>query len=252
MPSLVCLGSSAALPDAAHANTQLLLVGQERTTLVDCGSNPYLSLQKLDLDVDRVTDLIITHFHPDHAAGIPNYLLSTWLAGRHTELLIHGLLHTIDRVKSNLDLYDMSKWPGFFDLQFQTLEESPLTLVIDSDEYRVYSSPVEHEIPAIGLRFEFKDSGMVLAYSGDTHPCSAVLDLAQDADILIHEATGAHQWHTSAAQAGEIAEQVGARELILIHYPVARGNFESLPDEARKHFSGEVFLAQDFMVLDHL
>lgn len=252
MPSLVFLGSSAAAPDADHANAQLLLIGQERTTLVDCGSSPYLRMQELGLDIDRVTDLIITHFHPDHAAGIPNYLLSAWLAGRQLGLLIHGLPHTIDRVKTNLDLYNMSEWLGFFDLQFQQIKETPLLLVIDCNQYRVYSSPVEHEIPAIGLRFEFKESGLILAYSGDTQPCKNVLDLGEDADILIHEATGAYQWHTSAAQAGEIAERLGVRELFLIHYPVMWGNYDNLRDEARKYFSGEVYLAQDFLVLDHL
>jgi len=252
MPSLVFLGSSAALPDADHANAQLLLIGRERTTLVDCGLSPYLHLLKLGLDVERVTDLVITHFHPDHAAGIPNFLLSLWLAGRQSELRIHGIPHTIDRIKINLDLYNFSDWPGFFNLHFHQILENPLMLVIDCDEYRLFSSPVMHEVPALGLRFEFKESGVVLAYSGDTHPCGAVLDLAANADILVHEATGAHQWHTSAAQAGEIADQVGVGELFLIHYPVAKGDYQSLADEARKYFSGEVYLAQDFMVLDHL
>ena len=52
-----------------------------------------------------------------------------------------------------------------------------------------------------------KKTGTSLAYSCDTEPCTAVVDIARDVDILLHEATGAVTGHSSAAQAGEAARQ---------------------------------------------
>ncbi len=48
-------------------------------------------------------------------------------------------------------------------------------------------------------------SAAAVAYSSDTSPCDAVVALARDADVLIHEAAKDTLGHSSAAQAGEVA-----------------------------------------------
>ncbi|MGZ8710174.1 MAG: MBL fold metallo-hydrolase, partial [Thermoanaerobaculia bacterium] len=34
--------------------------------LVDCASNPVLQLKRAGVELEQITDLILTHFHPDH------------------------------------------------------------------------------------------------------------------------------------------------------------------------------------------
>ena len=109
---------------------------------------------------------------------------------------------------------------------------------------------MRHLIPTIGLRFEFKASQKVLAYSCDTEPCTEVVHLAEGADVLIHEASGASLGHSSAAQAGQIAAQAEAYKLYLIHYPTGEYTNGNLIAEARQHYQGEIGLAKDFMTLD--
>jgi ribonuclease Z len=70
--------------------------------------------------------------------------------------------------------------------------------------------------------------------------------LAQDADILVHEAAKNTLGHSSAAQAGEIARRAGVGRLVLIHYRPTPKQYDRWLAEAAAAFGGPVELAQDF------
>jgi ribonuclease Z len=250
MPKLIILGSANAIPDERHENVHLAIQGSSCLVLVDCVGAPTVRLKQAGLDIDKLTDLILTHFHPDHVSGVPSLLMSMWLLGRQKLLNVYGLHHTIDRIETVMNLYEWEKWPDFFPVAFHRLPSEKMTQVLENDELRIHSSPVQHLIPTIGLRIEARQTGQVLAYSCDTEPCRSVIDLAEGAHTLIHEATGEMVGHSSASQAGEIAKMAGAESLYLIHYPT--GDFDPRPlvDEAKKKFPGPVALAEDFMMID--
>jgi len=246
MPKLIVLGSSAAVPDEEHENTHLALKGEAQTILIDCTGTPIVRLRQAGLETSSLTDLILTHFHPDHVSGTPQLLMDMWLMGRTQPLTIHGLHHTLERVQALLDLYDWKQWPGMYPVSFHPLPESEMAPVLESAEFRIFSSPVRHLLPTIGLRVEFPQSGKALAYSCDTEPCPQVAALAQGVDLLIHEATGAYTGHSTAAQAAGIALQAQARALCLIHYPALLINPQALIAEVSQVFTGSVTLAEDF------
>jgi ribonuclease Z len=134
-------------------------------------------------------------------------------------------------------------------VSYRRLPEKEFTLVLESDEFRIFASPVRHLIPTIGLRMESMTTGKSIAYSCDTSPCEEVERLASGADVLIHEATGAGSGHTSAAQAGEVARRSGAKSLYLIHYPTRGVAEDDLVRSARETYPGPVDLARDFLEL---
>lgn len=248
MPKLVILGSSYSIPDENHENTHMAVVGRDRTILIDCVSNPIVRLHQAGLNHENISDLIITHFHPDHVSGIPLLLMDMWLLGRRTSFNLYGLEFTLERIRKLMELYDWGNWPNFFPVSFNPLPEEEMTPVLESDEWRIFSSPVSHLIPTIGLRIEFQQTKKVLAYSCDTDPCPQVVRLAKEADVLIHETSGNSPGHSSASQAGDIAQQAGVKSLYLIHYPPKMA--DSLFPLASKNFGGPVALAKDFMELD--
>ncbi|HIK07524.1 MAG TPA: ribonuclease Z [Trichormus sp. M33_DOE_039] len=104
--------------------------------------------------------------------------------------------------------------------------------------------------------------GRKIAYCTDTVYCDGAVDLAQDADVLIHEATFAHQdadmafqrLHSTTTMAAQTALAAGARKLIMTHFSprYAPGNVVDLKDllkEARAIFP-RTDMAYDFMTYD--
>lgn len=245
MTRLIFLGTSNAVASETNENTHLAIVGRERFVLVDCVSSPLIRLKQAGLDFEDLTDLILTHFHPDHISGVPLLLQNMWQLKRSSPLNIYGLHHTLDRVRELMGFFDWAEWPNFFPVSFHQLPDRQRVHVLTNDEFRILASPVRHFVPTMGLRIESLVNDKVVAYSCDTEPSPAVIDLARDADILIHDAHGATVGHSSAAQAGGIARQAGAKELYLIHYSTWDTDPEPLVGEAKESFAGPVKLAKD-------
>jgi ribonuclease Z len=145
-----------------------------------------------------------------------------------------------------MEIFNWQDWVGFYPVDFFRLSAGESMPVIDTDATKVWASNGCHMVPSIGLRMQFTSGS--LCYSSDTEPCDAIEHLAKGVDILIHEATGEGQGHSSPKQAGEIAQRAGVKKLVLIHYPTDVDAAEWV-DQARIAFSGEVVLAYDFMKL---
>lgn len=98
--------------------------------------------------------------------------------------------------------------------------------------------------------------GRVVVILGDTRPTPGALPLSQDADLIIHEATFAHDLadmayqyhHSTARQAAELARDAGARELLLTHFSSRYTSMEELApllQEAKAIFP-DTLLAEEF------
>ncbi len=250
MTHLIILGSSNAIPSQGYENTHLAIITPDRQILIDCASNPIVRLEQAGVAVELVTDIILTHFHPDHVAGLPLLLMDMWLMGRRNPLNIYGLHYTLDRAETMMGLYNWADWPNFFTVNFCRIPADEMAIVINDEHIRIYSAPVKHFLPNIGLRIELKNEKKNLAYSCDTEPCQAIQSLSQGVDILLHEATGDVPGHSSAAQAGAAAQAAGVGALYLIHYPTGRFASGDLVAEARTVFQGKIVKAVDFMKID--
>ncbi|RPJ38912.1 MAG: MBL fold metallo-hydrolase [Chloroflexi bacterium] len=247
MGRVIILGSASAVPDAGHENTHILVESGSRIVLVDCPGSPTVRIEQAGVDPKLLTDIILTHFHPDHVSGFGPLMMGLWLTGRKEPLTVYGLQPTIDRAQKMMDLYDWKQWPNFYPVEFVCIAAEENSPVIDGPDLRVVASPVSHLIPTIGLRFEFGQSKHALTYSCDTEPSQAVRRLAEGADVLIHEATGSSVGHTSPEKAGEIATQAGVGALYLIHYPPQLVNPEDLLVQARKTYQGPIHVAHDLL-----
>jgi ribonuclease Z len=248
MAKVTILGSGYAVPDENHENTHMVLHGENCAILIDCAGSPISRLRKVGVHFEKLTDVILTHFHPDHTYGFPILLMGMWLLGRTTPLRVHGLHHCMERAEDQMGFYHWDEWPNFFPVAFHRLPEREEVLVLDDEEFRITASPGKHFIPTIGVRIEVKANDFVMAYSSDTEPCRAIANLAHNADLLIHESTGGRFGHTSAIQAGTVASEAGAKRLGLIHYRLV--DADDMIEDAETTFGGPIFLAEDFMEIE--
>jgi ribonuclease Z len=97
--------------------------------------------------------------------------------------------------------------------------------------------------------------GRKVVYTGDCVPCEQTVELAQGADVLVHEATYANDFpdankhgHSTSAQAAFIAKAARVRTLYLTHISPRYTNAKPLVDEARKIFP-ETHEAKDLLAV---
>lgn len=98
--------------------------------------------------------------------------------------------------------------------------------------------------------------GKVIAIAGDTRKCDAAVELAKDADVLVHEATFGSEnekmayeyFHSTSLQAAEVAAAAGVEVLWLTHISAryADGREMDLLKQARKIMPNS-FIAYDLL-----
>ncbi len=125
--------------------------------------------------------------------------------------------------------------------------------------------------------YRFETPDRVIAFTGDTGFSAAVTALARDADILVTETSSCDErknrmiddgtWqamsaaeqegimrqatmgHMALDNIGMLATEAGVRKVVLSHLTRRLGtaDYEPWAEEVRKHYSGEVVVAEDLM-----
>ena len=143
-------------------------------------------------------------------------------------------------------------------------------VVFQDERVKVTAALVHHPpvVPAFGYRFDARDRSIVI--SGDTAPSDNLIKLAQGADVLVHDALYAPgidrlvagvpnatslkqsimSHHTTAEDAGRVAQAAGVKTLVLSHLVPAEDpavTDQMWIDAARAHFRGSVIVAKDLL-----
>jgi len=99
--------------------------------------------------------------------------------------------------------------------------------------------------------------GRKIVYTGDTGPSEALVKLAENADLLIHEATFEDELkeramadgHSTPSMAAETAKEACVKRLILTHISARYKDTNLLLQQAKKIFI-DTDLAEDFLNLE--
>ena len=224
--------------------------GRTWRVVLDLGSGALGPLQR-HTRLDAVDAVVISHLHPDHFSDICGLYVARRYAPAAAatvpseRLPVYGPTGTADRIRQAYG-GDAAGLDDTFDVRpldpARPVELGPFTLT----PYRV-----EHPVEAYGVRVEAHAGPRteVLAYTGDTDSCDALLPLAKGADLLLAEASYQEGWdtargvHLTGLRAGQAAADAGCRRLLLTHVPVWTDPQVVLA-EARSAFPGVVELAR--------
>uniref|UniRef100_A0A7N8X1D9 Zinc phosphodiesterase ELAC protein 2 n=1 Tax=Mastacembelus armatus TaxID=205130 RepID=A0A7N8X1D9_9TELE len=239
-PEVVFLGTGSALPmKIRNVSGTLVNISPSQSLLLDCGEGTFGQLCRhygdgVDDALSKISTVFISHLHADHhTVSIshktffvykcqndypfsPIYLIApvqimSWLNQyheyceeilSHIKFLCYGAEVPKQRTKSFIQAL----------LEKNDLEE-------------FLTCTVRHCKNAFGCSFTHR-SGWKLAFSGDTMPCDALVDIGKNATLLIHEATledlleeeAVEKRHSTTSQAISVGMRMNADFIMLNHF----------------------------------
>lgn len=240
-----CSGSFAG--PTSPASCYLLRAEHEGRTwniALDLGSGALGTLQQ-HLDPRELDAVFLSHLHPDHCIDLCGlYVLYRYHPdGAVAPLTVFGPSGTRRRLSEAYGLSD----GGGMDREFEFREHAD-GRAVRVGPFTVTPYAVNHPVEAYGLRVEAE--GRVVAYTGDTDECEALLILMADADLVLADSAfvaGRDPLpgiHMNGAQAAELATKAGGvKRLMLTHIPVWNDP-ELCRAQAQPNWDGEVELAE--------
>jgi len=218
----------------------------EDLVLFDLGSGNVRQLARAGLRAEDVTDVFLTHRHPDHCGDLPALLFALHAAPhpkpRRGRLRVWGPAGTRELVGGLCRL-----WRPWLDPRGYVLEVRELA---DGGEVQgvgwiVEAKSVPHTTAALAYRLSRGSASLV--YSGDMEYDPSFARFAAACDLLLVECTAdaddAVPGHLSARQALELSRAARAGKTLLTHLSDASAA------EARRLVEGDpcVSLARDLM-----
>ena len=244
---LVTVGTGTVAPSAERTAACHRVSRGAVRVLLDCGAGSLPRLAQFGLPWRDVTHVILSHFHPDHYGELPMlvYALRHTATPPRTEpLVILGPPGVVRLVKALAEGF--GPWlldPGFpiGILDLRDAEPFPLDGDVSLETF-----PVPHTTESVALSLTSPEGRLV--YTGDTGPSPELARWAAGCDVLLAECSlpeaMALDTHLTPKRAGELAQQAGAKRLVLTHfYPPVEAS-----DPARgagAAFDGPVSAARD-------
>ncbi|MEM1521637.1 MAG: ribonuclease Z [Thermofilaceae archaeon] len=293
------LGTGASSPTKNRWLPGILVRIRNEFLLLDCGEGVQYRILTAGLRVNKLSAILITHLHGDHVYGLPGLLesLNNW--GRIKPLTVVGpqdLLAFLEslrlRGKLNYEIVFVSARDKLaFRGEGYTVKAVAVMHGLEAYGYVIVEDPLPGEFnaaraEALGIppgpeRTRLVQGypvtlpngrvvhpsevvspsrrGLKIVYSGDTTPCTTLVEAARDADLLIHEATfssghvneAENSFHSTSVDAAQTAQKASVKFLFLTHFSnrYSEGDLSQLLSEARSIFK-ETFLARDLLQLE--
>ncbi|MGX1347969.1 ribonuclease BN (tRNA processing enzyme) [Bradyrhizobium elkanii] len=182
------VGCGDAFGSGGRFNTCFHVSGARSNFLIDCGASSLPAMKRLEIDRDAIDLILITHFHGDHFAGLPFFLLDAQFSRRTRPLVIAGPQGIETKLPAVMEVMfeHSSKTKQRFDLSVVTLAPRETR---SFGEVTVTPYPVVHgESGGPFLAYRVGAEGRIISYSADTEWTDALIPAAQDADLFIAEA----------------------------------------------------------------
>ncbi len=204
--SLTVLGCDGGYPGPGGAGSGYLVQAGGRSLLLDLGPGCLARLQQ-EVALDDLDGVVISHEHPDHRQDLEGLAVALHFAERPRRIPVLA-------PRGIRDLMYFREW-----------EELQWVDVADRDQLEVAGmrlgfSRTDHGPETLAVLVEA--AGVRLGYSADTGPGWSIGELGEGLDLAVCEATwtssqeGRAQ-HLSGRQAGAMAQEAGARALLITH-----------------------------------
>jgi len=222
---LTILGMNGPFPAPGGATSGYLVTCGDAAVAIDLGSGCLAQLTARTAP-EKLAALVLTHWHYDHCADV---LPLIYRLEACAEQPLHlyapvdesALVRKAVQQCAKIILHDITPNSEFR---------------IPNSEFQLSAFPARHPVPA--LMYRITCGARTLCYTGDTNTVDGLADFAKGADLLLADGLfPAAAWaegkpHLSAAHCAQLAQDAGAKKLVITHLnPVI--DPETLLKEAR-------------------
>ena len=290
------LGTSSMVPTKERNQIAVFLSYGSEGILFDCGEGTQRQFKIAGISLTKVTKVLVSHWHGDHVLGLPGLIQTLSSMDYSNKLEIYGPVGTKKRMEKMFEAFVFDKRINLivkeiksgiffenndFQLEAYSLEHGIETLgyrLVEKDKRKIdmkkvkklyipigpflgklqQNKPIEHNGKKIMPDdATYIENGKKIAYITDTVLCDNCYKIADNADLLVCEATYSSKLvdkseeygHMTAKQAAQVANKSNANQLVLIHFSARYKNTQELEEDARDIFNN-VICAKDFMKIE--
>jgi ribonuclease BN (tRNA processing enzyme) len=267
---VVVLGSGGPRPFGRAGSSFIILLDGTPRILVDAGPGAFLRIGELDLDLDKVDTVLLTHLHIDHSGDLAAFFNARALSadgpvvyhifGPDGAGLFPKTSRFVDLLVGKGGAFEYQKTFGA-DESFKVRDlaitlDSPRTKIVEENGLVVEEIATHHgDCPSVAYRISYK--GAVLVFSGDMDASALpnLVQLAKNADLLIFNCavldppnapSQLYDLHTPPKKIGEAAHESGVKSLLLSHLaPDVESQEDAVRKSIRASYAGPVAFASD-------
>lgn len=270
--TIIGTGSGIGLYDDSHhdqAGPSVLVDVDGDSLLFDAGRSALQNVFKSKHNPAEIAHLFLTHLHSDHTVGLPDLIISPWVAYKRHKWKVYGPEGTRRMLEAFFgsggvfddDIVARCRDLGLERPSFDVTEILKPGVICRGGSWEVLASfSPKHVQPLLtSLAFRVNSPGGSVVYTGDTGPHSDVVEFARGCSVLIHdcairERTGVYAdrlVHTDPESLGWVAERVGAETVVAFHFKDRTPEeIELMREKVEERFSGRFIVAEDLLKLD--
>jgi ribonuclease BN (tRNA processing enzyme) len=267
---VVVLGSGGPRAFGRGGSSFIVLVGGTPRILVDAGPGAFLRIGELELDMEKVDTVLLTHLHIDHSGDLAAFFneraltsdgpITYRIFGPDGAGLFPKTSRFVDSLVGKNGAFAYQKTFGA-DETFTVRDlaislDSPRTKIVDEDGLVVEEIATHHgDCPSVAYRISYE--GVVVVFSGDMDASALpnLVQLAKNADLLIFNCavldppdspSQLYDLHTPPRKIGAAARDSGVKSLLLSHLaPDVEGAEAAVQKSIRASYTGPVAFASD-------
>lgn len=243
------VGSGTVVPEGDRGGSCHFFEGGGVRALLDCGPGTVQGVARHGVPWERLTHLVLTHFHGDHVGGLPGFFFALKhgiFPPREEELTVLGPPGTRELFRKLAEaLGDYLLEPGF-PLRVEEVGPGASRSLSDRVELATRGTPHTDESQALRLT----SAGASMVYTGDTGPDPGLGDFARGVALLLCECSltdgEVGDNHLSPSRVADLAVRADPGLLLLTHvYPHVRRAHDVPALVAAAGWGGRTEMARD-------
>jgi len=266
------LGSGGPRAFGRAGSSYIVLIDGTPRILLDAGPGAFVRLGELNIDLQQVDIVLLTHLHIDHSGDLAAFFNARALTsdgpikyrvfGPDTAELFPKTSRFVDLMVGNNGLFAYQKTFGAretFEVRDLAINlNSGVTKIVDEDGLVVEEIATHHgDCPSVAYRITYKGKSVVFSGDMDASAVPNLVRLAKSADLLVfncavldppNSPSQLYELHTPPKKIGEAAKDSGVGRLLLSHIaPDVEESENDVMKSIHASFTGPAQFATDRM-----